>query len=213
MRLRYKPWASDYINENKKYVKLAEDAPAGRWRKEFGNDRPLHVEVGTGKGKFLNDMSLANPDISYVGVEVYDSVLVTGVQRAVEEEPDNLCFINGDVFFLEDMFAENEVDKLYINFTDPWPKKRHEKRRLTYSIFLELYKKVLKPDGIIQFKTDNQGLFEYSLESMSQFGMKLETVRLDLHHSEEAEGNIMTEYEAKFSEKGQPIYMVCARFQ
>ncbi|SDH64834.1 tRNA (guanine-N(7)-)-methyltransferase [Alteribacillus persepolensis] len=210
MRLRHKPWAKDFIQKHSEYV-LTSVPNDTTWQDIFQNDQPLYVEVGTGKGKFLDNMSVKYPHINFVGIEKFESVLVTGVQRALDTQPDNLKFIHSDVNHLLDFFQEGEVDRLFINFTDPWPKKRHEKRRLTYKTFLELYQQVLRPDGEIHMKTDNQGLFEYSIESMSQFGMKLKNISLDLHRSN-IEENVMTEYEEKFSEKGERIYRLEATF-
>ncbi|WP_054636394.1 tRNA (guanosine(46)-N7)-methyltransferase TrmB [Thalassobacillus sp. C254] len=211
MRLRNKPWAMEYLQSHPEYV-ITNPEDIQSWKQHFGTDHPLHVEVGTGKGKFLKDMSEKYPNINFIGVEKYESVLVSGVEKAVESKPTNLAFIHADVNNLFDYFKENEIDQLYINFTDPWPKARHEKRRLTYKGFLSKYKKVLKNNGEIHFKTDNQGLFEYSIESMSSFGMILKNVSLDLHKSS-WDDNVMTEYEEKFSKKNYRIYRLEAQFE
>ena len=210
MRLRHKPWAKEYLDSHPEYVLTA--PPSGHWKEVFQNDHPLYIEVGTGKGKFLDKMSKKYPEVNFIGIEKYESVLVTGVERLVENPSDNIRFILGDVADLLQYFQYREVDRLFINFTDPWPKKRHEKRRLTYQSFLTLYEKVLRPEGEIHMKTDNQGLFEYSLESMSQYGMKLKNISLDLHTSKLASENVMTEYEEKFAAKGQPIFRLEAAF-
>lgn len=208
MRLRKKPWAKDYMA---KFPSLVTDQPyktGGEWRSHFPDtnpETPLHVEIGTGKGRFITEMAMAYPNIRFIGVERYSSVLVTGVQRVADNPPPNLKLIEADVKHIEEVFGEDEIDRLYINFTDPWPKKRHAKRRLTHPDFLKKYKSVLKPDGEIHFKTDNQGLFEYSLSSMSQTGMAFQNVSLDLHNSG-MEENIMTEYEEKFANQGMRIY-------
>ncbi|WP_158736534.1 tRNA (guanosine(46)-N7)-methyltransferase TrmB [Alteribacillus sp. YIM 98480] len=212
MRLRHKPWAKEYIANHPQYVISSPAQKNKSWKEMFNNDNPLYVEVGTGKGKFLDNMSVKSPHINFVGVEKFESVLVTGVQRVLETKPTNLKFINGDVNDILEYFNSGEIDRLYINFTDPWPKKRHEKRRLTYKSFLTLYEQALHPHGEIHMKTDNQGLFEYSLESMSQYGMKLKNISLDLHNSD-YEDNVMTEYEEKFSEKGQRIFRLEASFR
>ncbi|MFD2705345.1 tRNA (guanosine(46)-N7)-methyltransferase TrmB [Salibacterium lacus] len=211
MRLRRKPWAGDWIQQHPELVISDSSQVADGWRELFGNDNPVHVELGTGKGKFIDEMSRAYPDINFIGMEKYESVLVTGMQRILHERRENIRFIHGDVLNLLDFFDENEVDRLFINFTDPWPKKRHEKRRLTHKTFLDLYEKVLRNEHDIHMKTDNQTLFEYSLESMSRCGMVLKNVSLDLHNSN-MEHNIMTEYERKFYQKEQPIFRLEAFF-
>ncbi|MBM7838410.1 tRNA (guanine-N7-)-methyltransferase [Alkalihalobacillus xiaoxiensis] len=183
----------------------------GKWKDVFEKNQPLHIEVGTGKGQFITNMAIQNPTINFIGVERYESVLLTAMEKAELAGLKNLKFLGQDVKNLNQFFAENEVDRLFINFTDPWPKSRHEKRRLTYKTFLAIYKQVLKKDGEIHFKTDNQGLFEYSLHSMSTFGLSLKNVSLDLHNSA-IENNIMTEYEERFSEKGMRIYRLEATY-
>ncbi|MFB4163076.1 tRNA (guanosine(46)-N7)-methyltransferase TrmB [Alteribacillus sp. JSM 102045] len=205
MRLRHKPWAKEFIEEHPEYVISSPCQKNTSWKEIFNNNNPLYVEVGTGKGKFLDNMSVKYPDINFVGIEKFESVLVTGVQRVLETKPANLKFIHGDVNDLLEYFNVGEIDRLFINFTDPWPKKRHEKRRLTYKSFLSLYEQALRPHGEIHMKTDNQGLFEYSLESFSKYGMKLKNISLDLHNSN-YDDNVMTEYEEKFSKKGQRIF-------
>ncbi|UTR15649.1 tRNA (guanosine(46)-N7)-methyltransferase TrmB [Salipaludibacillus sp. LMS25] len=212
MRLRNKPWAGEYIESHPAVVEQHPEKWGGRWSQRFANKAPLHVEVGTGKGRFLTEMAKAHPNINYIGVEKYESVLVTAVQRAVEEEIPNVLFLQKDVSDLTDFFNHEELDRLYINFTDPWPKKKHAKRRLTHEYFLSKYKMLLHDEGEVHFKTDNQGLFEYSIESMSKFGMTLDNVSLDLHNSD-VEGNIMTEYEERFSNKGMRIFRLEARFK
>ncbi|SES35062.1 tRNA (guanosine(46)-N7)-methyltransferase TrmB [Salipaludibacillus aurantiacus] len=205
MRLRNKPWAEDFL---KSHPEIVEGSPAGwhgRWKEKFGNDGPLHVEVGSGKGRFVTEMARVHPEVNFIGIEKYESVIVTGVERLLENPVPNVLLLQEDVQELTDFFEEGEVDRIYINFTDPWPKNKHAKRRLTHENFLVKYRNVLKKDGEIHFKTDNQELFEYSLESMTQFGFQLNNVSLDLHKSD-IEGNIMTEYEEKFSKKGMRIY-------
>src|SRR5699024_8589872 len=165
----------------------------------------IHVEVGTGKGRFVTEMGEAHPEYNFIGMEKYDSVIMTGVERLLENPQKNVYLIKDDVNSITNFFAEKEVDRVYINFTDPWPKRRQEKRRLTHKGFLQKYVKIMKDSGEIHFKTDNQALFEFSIESITQFGFKLKNVSLDLHKSE-VEGNIMTEYEERFAKKGMPIY-------
>lgn len=212
MRLRNKPWAKDYLTNNQAIVIQNPEEIKGNWSNVFGNNHPIHVEVGTGKGKFLTGMAKLHPNTNYIGVEKYDSVIVTALDRIKENELSNFKLLNEDVSDLTNFFAEGEIERIYINFTDPWPKTRHEKRRLTYEGFLKMYESVLKNNGEIHFKTDNQGLFEYSLHSFSKYGLVLNNVSLDLHKSD-IEGNVMTEYEQKFSEKGFRIYRCEAKFK
>lgn len=211
MRQRYKPWAKEKL-QNNPYFCIQEPANhKGAWSEVFGNDNPIHIEVGTGKGQFINGMAQQNPDINYIGIELADRVIVTALDRLLESNLPNVKLLNVNAMELPDIFAEGEVSRVYLNFSDPWPKTRHEKRRLTYKTFLDLYKGILPEHGEIHFKTDNRGLFEYSLVSFSHYGMKLNYVSLDLHNSD-FEGNVMTEYEQKFSAKGNPIYRCEAAF-
>ncbi|MCA1057391.1 tRNA (guanosine(46)-N7)-methyltransferase TrmB [Rossellomorea aquimaris] len=212
MRLRHKPWASEKISDHPQYVVAEPQEKKGQWNKEFGNDHPLHIEVGTGKGQFVTEMARANPDVNYIGIELYESVIVTALDRLIEAELPNVKLLNVDARNLTEYFESGEVDRVYLNFSDPWPKNRHEKRRLTYKDFLSMYEEILIKNGEIHFKTDNQGLFEYSLKSFSWYGLHLNFLSLDLHNTD-FEGNIMTEYEEKFSAKGQRIYRVEAQYQ
>lgn len=211
MRLRNKPWAQDKINNHPNHVITIPTEQKGKWKELFGNDNPIHIEVGTGRGRFITEMAKVNPHINYIGIEKYTSVAVDALSNILEAEVPNAKLLNVDGGDLLDFFESGEVSRVYLNFSDPWPKVRHEKRRLTSQTFLSQYENVLTPEGEIHFKTDNQGLFEYSLGSMSQYGMKLNQVWLDLHKSE-FEGNIMTEYEEKFSSKGNRIYRVEASY-
>lgn len=213
MRLRNKPWAKDFMAEHSDIVYMEDELLKHKWRSLFENDQPLHIEVGTGKGQFIVGMALANPDVNYVGIEHFDNVIVSAVEKAIDvNKPKNLRLLRGNGGNLTDLFAANEVDRLYLNFSDPWPKTRHAKRRLTHEGFLSIYEEILVPNGEIHFKTDNRKLFEYTLVSMSQYGMKLLDVSLDLH-AEMPEDNILTEYEERFSSLGQPIYRLEAQFQ
>ncbi|WP_010288351.1 tRNA (guanosine(46)-N7)-methyltransferase TrmB [Kurthia massiliensis] len=212
MRLRNKPWAEDYLNEHQDLVVPNPEDYKGRWNELFGNDNPVHIEVGTGKGQFITGMAQANPDINYIGIELFDSVIVIAAKKAIDAgQPSNLRLLNVNGSKLEEYFAKGDVSRVYLNFSDPWPKTRHAKRRLTHAGFLSLYENVLIDNGEIHFKTDNRGLFEYSLISMTDYGMQLKLVSLDLHN-DDVEDNIMTEYEEKFSSKGQPIYRLEAQF-
>ncbi|PWW26177.1 tRNA (guanine-N7-)-methyltransferase [Cytobacillus oceanisediminis] len=205
MRQRNKPWAKDKLAEYPQYVISEPEKYKGKWNKAFDKNQPLHIEIGTGKGRFITGMAKANPDINYIGIELADSVIVTALDRIIEEELPNVKLLNVNANDLREHFDKGEVDRVYLNFSDPWPKKRHAKRRLTYKSFLEIYENILVDKGEIHFKTDNQGLFESSLMSFSGYGMLLTYVSLDLHNSD-YEGNIMTEYEEKFSSKGNRIY-------
>jgi tRNA (guanine-N7-)-methyltransferase len=205
MRLRNKPWAREKIDQHPQYIIPNPEEYKGKWNEVFGNDNPLHIEVGTGKGQFLLGMAKQNPHINYIGIELYESVIVSALDRLIEAEPSNFKLLNVDAAELEKYFKKNDVQCVYLNFSDPWPKKRHAKRRLTYKSFLQSYENILVDEGEIHFKTDNQGLFEYSLMSFSAYGLLLKFLSLDLHSSD-FEGNIMTEYEEKFSQKGQRIY-------
>ncbi len=212
LRLRNKPWAKEELEKNPTIIISNPEEIRGNWSELFKNSNPIHVEVGTGKGAFLTGMGQANPDINYIGIEKYDSVIVTAMQRVIDEDIQNVKFLNKDVNDLLTFFADNEIHRIYINFTDPWPKARHEKRRLTYEGFLKLYEQILVEHGEIHLKTDNQGLFEYSLHSFSKYGMILNNISLDLHRSSMTD-NIMTEYEKKFSSKGMRIYRCEAQFR
>lgn len=168
--------------------------------------------MGTGKGQFITEMARANPMINYIGIELYDSVIITALERLIEADLPNLRLLNVNAVDLPKYFAKNDVDQVYLNFSDPWPKYRHRKRRLTYKDFLKLYEDIMVDGGEIHFKTDNQGLFEHSLISFSEYGLLLKYISLDLHKSD-YEGNIMTEYEEKFSEKGSRIYRHEVKYQ
>ena len=191
--------ASPYVVQNPEDYK-------GKWSELFHNNHPLHIEIGMGKGQFIHTLASENPDINYIGIEMYSRVLYRALEKQTAEEKPNLYFLRFDAKYLADIFAEHEVDRIYLNFSDPWPKDRHAMRRLTSSRFLGLYDQILADGGIVEFKTDNQPLFDFSLESVKESGWTLLMQTRDLHHSEFAEGNVMTEYEAKFSAMGNPIY-------
>jgi tRNA (guanine-N7-)-methyltransferase len=212
MRLRYKPWAKEKLEQYPQYVISTPEELKGKWENVYEKKQPLHIEIGTGKGRFITEMAKANPTINYLGIELQQSVIVTALDRVIEAEIPNVKLLNVDASDLTQFFEKGEVSRIYLNFSDPWPKNRHEKRRLTYKSFLQMYEAILPAQGEIHFKTDNQGLFEYSLMSFSAYGLLLKYVSLDLHHSE-FEGNIMTEYEKKFSEKGNRIYRCEVQFQ
>lgn len=212
MRLRHKPWALDFIKEHQDIVVPNPEDYKGKWHEVFGNNNPLHIEVGTGKGQFIIGMAKQNPAINYIGIELFDSVMAVALEKVIaEEKPSNLRLLKVNGADLEKYFTKNDVNRVYLNFSDPWPKVRHAKRRLTHEGFLKIYESILVDNGEVHFKTDNRSLFEYSLVSMNHYGMKLNYVSLDLH-AEMPEDNIMTEYEQKFSAKGQPIYRLEYQF-
>ena len=219
MRLRNIPGAQDAILSSP-YVIQNPEKNKGKWAQVFEKKQPLHIEVGMEKGRFLMDLARLHPDINYVGIEMYDSVLLRALQKREELEQEgtvysNLYFMRVDARLLPEIFEKGEVDKIYLNFSDPWPKARHAKRRLTSREFLARYDKILVEDGKVEFKTDNKALFEFSLEEVKEANWNLEAFTFDLHHNEEmVKGNVMTEYEEKFSSMGNPICkMVISRVQ
>lgn len=210
MRLRNIKGSREVIGASA-YIVHEEDTRAGTWHEIFGNDHELHIEIGMGKGKFITTLAKQNPDINYVGIEKYSSVLLRALEKREQEELPNLLFVRMDAEHIEQVFAEGEVDRIYLNFSDPWPKDRHAKRRLTSKEFFRRYNKILKKDGVVEFKTDNRPLFEFSLESVKEAGWNLKACTFDLHHDEVlSQGNVMTEYEEKFSSLGNPIHKLIA---
>ena len=209
MRLRHLPGSEQQIEESPFVISGPEEF-RGQWNMFFGNENPLHIEVGMGKGRFITELAAAHPEINYIGIERYTSVLLKAVEKRSLLFLPNLYFLCVDARTLPDIFAEGEVDRIYLNFSDPWPKDRHAKRRLTSPQFMALYDRILAPEGQVEFKTDNMGLFDYSLESIPEAGWTITASTKDLHHSDMAEGNIMTEYEAKFSAMGNPICKLIA---
>lgn len=217
MRLRNIPGARETIDANPIAIKN-EREHKGKWNELFGNDNLLHIEIGMGKGQFLLTLAKQNPDINYIGVERYSSVLLRALEKYETEEfcrLENIRFICMDANDIAEVFAPEEVDKIYLNFSDPWPKARHARRRLTSKEFLSRYEKVLAKDGTLEFKTDNRPLFEFSLEQTEEAeGWKVKEHTFDLHHNEKMnEGNVMTEYEQKFSSQGNPIHKLIAERQ
>ena len=206
MRLRNVPGSREFIEDSKYTIKEPE-LLKGKWRSLFNkaDNSPLHIEIGMGKGKFIQELATINPDISYVGIEKFSSVLVRALEKRPLLETDNLYYIRFDAENINSIFDEDDVDRIYLNFSDPWPKDRHAKRRLTSVQFLERYNSILKPDGDIIFKTDNRRLFDFSLEQVEAAGWTLTAYTYDLHNSSLNEGNVMTEYEERFSAKGTPI--------
>ncbi|WP_270648036.1 tRNA (guanosine(46)-N7)-methyltransferase TrmB [Paeniclostridium hominis] len=179
----------------------------GKWNERFKNNNPIHAEFGTGRGKFITTLAKQNPNINYIAMEIKEEVLLKAVEKAIDNKLDNILFVWGDVNKILDYFDNSELSRVYVNFCDPWPKKRWYKRRLTYRGFLENYKTILNESGEIHFKTDNEKLFEFSLNEFSEADLKLKNITLDLANSD-YEGNVTTEYEDKFMSYGMKIYRV-----
>ena len=211
MRLRNVKNASTKLAQNERDFVANPLEFKGRWHELFKNNNPIHIEIGMGKGQFLTQLALQNPNINYIGIEKFTSVLLRASEKLETMELNNVRIINLDALMLNECFDETEVSRIYLNFSDPWPKNAHAKRRLTSNRFLPIYQNILIKDGEIHFKTDNRLLFEFSLESLNNYGMILSNISLDLHKSD-FENNIMTEYEEKFSKFG-PIYRLEAKFK
>ncbi|MDO4855665.1 MAG: tRNA (guanosine(46)-N7)-methyltransferase TrmB [Limosilactobacillus gorillae] len=212
MRVKHKKWAAPLMEAHPELITLDPASFKGRWQERFEKSQPLQIEVGMGKGQFIIGMAKAHPEINFIGLEIEQTVAAIALKHALPERLPNLTLICGDGAGLDTYFEDGSIDRMYLNFSDPWPKTRHEKRRLTYKSFLANYQKVVKPGGGLEFKTDNQGLFEYSLTSLNNFGMVFDGVWLNLHESPENEGNVETEYEQRFAGLGQPIYKLTAHF-
>lgn len=207
MRLRNITGSRDVIAASPYVVQeeVQADCP-GNWKEIFGNENPIHIEIGMGKGKFIHTMAKENPHINYVGIEKYSSVLLRAIQKMEQEELPNLKFLRMDAEDITKVFGPGEVDKIYLNFSDPWPKDRHAKRRLPSREFLARYNVILVPDGRLEFKTDNRDLFDFAVEELEPAGWSAEVITYDLHSDEKLmQGNVMTEYEEKFSSMGNPI--------
>lgn len=209
MRLRNVRGAGDRILEDPFTIQTDGAEPKdykGLWRKNiFHNDHPIHMEIGMGKGQFITELAKQHPEINYIGVEKYSSVLVRALEKREALALENLIFVRMDAESVDDFFADGEIDKIYLNFSDPWPKDRHAKRRLTSVSHLARYDKVLTENGDLEFKTDNRPLFDFSLEQLEETGWIKDEVNFDLHKNGPAENNVMTEYEEKFYQLGNPI--------
>lgn len=205
MRLRNVPGAREKI-DNSKYIINNYKEYKGKYNTVFSNDNPICIEIGTGKGKFIKELALLNPNINYIGIEKYDSVLVRALEKVEEEDIPNLRYISMDATEIENAF-EKEIDTIYLNFSDPWPKARHTDRRLTSKRFLQRYDNLFKGVKHIIFKTDNRKLFEFSIMSFTEYGYKIENIILDLYN-DDIKDNVATEYEEKFHNKGMPIYKI-----
>lgn len=209
MRLRRKPWVDEAIHAFDAFViskgqELGEEKK-GRWHEIFGRKAPIHVELGTGKGDFISQMAERHPETDFIGIEAQQDVLYTAAEKVGEKGLGNVRLLVFDICHIEDIFSPGEVDRFYINFCDPWPKKRHAKRRLTHASFLGKYRRLLSRGGELHFKTDNRPLFDFSLEQFEEAGLAVRDVSYDLH-GENRPDNVMTEYERKFSGLGERIH-------
>lgn len=205
MRLRNISGSREIIADSKYVIQDAENQK-GKIRTYFEKDQPIQIEIGMGKGRFIMQMAEEHPEINFIGIEKYSSVLLRAIQKMEQNELPNLRFIRMDAEDITEVFEKGEVDKIFLNFSDPWPKDRHAKRRLPSKEFLKRYDEILKKDGVIEFKTDNRNLFDFAVEQLEPAGWKAEVITYDLHHDPVlCEGNIMTEYEEKFSSIGNPI--------
>lgn len=207
MRVRHSVKADIAVSESR-YVINDPETHKGKWAAFFGNGNPIHIEIGMGKGRFLMELAARNPEINYIGIERVPTVLYKALRKQEELMLPNIILISYNADNINDIFDTGEIDRIYLNFSDPWPKDRHAKRRLTSPNYLAKYNLFLKKDGHIEFKTDNRLLFDYTLEAAPEAGWQTSDVCFDLHASEYAADNIMTEYEEKFSQKGTPINRV-----
>ena len=214
MRLRKVKNAKERLEVNNNPFFISDpELNKGKWNEVFNNTNPIHIEIGCGKGQFISTLAKLNPDIIYIAIEKFDSVLLRCLEKVIDSGLTNLKLCVMDAQMISNYFKQDEVKRIYLNFSDPWPKKHHAKRRLTSPLFLEQYKLILDKKGEIFFKTDNRGLFEYSLESISNNGFSISNISLDLHKDlEKYPDNITTEFEDKWSKLG-PIYRLEARFK
>lgn len=210
MRLRGRKGIREELERQNDLIVLDPRQLKGKWREHFGNDRPIHVELGMGKGIFISEMSRRNPEINFIGIDRYDELLRRAAEKArpLHEGRDgwNLALALLDISHISEVFAEGEVERIYLNFSDPWPKNRHARRRLTAPGFLKQYFGFLSDRGEVHLKTDSRLLFEYSLNSFADMGLRMRSISLDLHGEGVREDLVMTEYETKFVEQGLPIY-------
>ena len=206
MRLRNVKGARDRISVSECVVQEPRELK-GKWNTYFKNDNPIYIEIGMGKGKFIMQHAMNNPNINYIGIEKFSSVLIRAIEKkeSCEQELNNLVFLRFDAEYIEEIFDKNEISRIYLNFSDPWPKDRHAKRRLTSKEFFARYNNILSQEGKVIFKTDNKPLFDFSLEQVEEAKWSLVNKTYDLHNSEFVDGNIMTEYEEKFVNEGIKI--------
>lgn len=211
MRVRREPGALEALLKYEGVFISEPEEHKGNWQAVFGNSNPIHSEFGGGKGRFIIEMAKRYPEINFIMVDAVTEIVLRAAQRASKHNLPNLKIILIDLQFVRNYFSDGELSRIYLNFSDPWPKNRHFKRRLTHRDFLVLYKAVLCKDGWIHFKTDNKGLFEFSLNEFADLNLKMKNISLDLHKDLKID-NIMTEYEEKFSSMGHPIYRVEVSF-
>ncbi|MCF7923727.1 MAG: tRNA (guanosine(46)-N7)-methyltransferase TrmB [Candidatus Izimaplasma sp.] len=206
MRLRNVKYAKELINSYPSYVVEKPKKHKGEWHEFFGNDNPIELEIGCGKGKFIYEAAEKNPNINYIGIEKFDSVIVRALEKLIVQPLNNIKLIRFDAVNITEIFGQNEVRNIYLNFSDPWPKRRHEKRRLTSPRYLSRYHNILQNLGHIYLKTDNYPLFEYSLMQLNNaIHFSVDDVSLDLY-KHLPENNIQTEFEIKFVEDNKSIY-------
>lgn len=204
MRVRFDKNAAEFLNDENIHINNAKEYK-GKWKNIFNNNNDIYLEIGMGKGDFLVGMAKKYPNINFIGIERNVTILAKACKKILSEGLTNVRIISDDANLLKDIFEENEINKIFLNFSDPWPKSKHAKRRLTYFSFLDIYDYILQDNGIIEFKTDNQLLFEFTIQEVNNTGRKIDYISLDLHNTECID-NIMTEYEEKFSKKGNRIY-------
>ncbi len=209
MRLRNIPDAHKIVESHPNFVPKPENSK-GKWSEYFKNGNPIYIEIGSGKGQFITTLSQQNQNINYIAMEKFISVLVKLTKKIPEDDLSNLAVMHADAENLQQYFAPGELSRIYLNFSDPWPKKRHAKRRLTNIRFLKIYQTLLKNNGMIAFKTDNRELFDYSVEQFQLTGFRMENITYDLHQSAFSDGNVTTEYEERFIRKGLPICSLIA---
>lgn len=215
MRLRGRKGIRENLEQQPELVVLEPGEYKGKWADLFGNDRPIHVEFGMGKGQFISQMSFRNPDINYIGFDMYDELVRRASDKARNawserevDTPPNLKLALANIETIENVFEEGEIERVYLNFSDPWPKSRHARRRLTHPRFLTKYRYILNSNGQIHFKTDSETLFEFSLNSFADSGLQMTNISLNLHRDGINEEHVMTEYEQKFMGKGMNIHRV-----
>jgi tRNA (guanine-N7-)-methyltransferase len=213
MRLRRRQGTMEVLKDLTDLVVLDPKNNKGKWNKIFGNDRPIYVELGMGKGKFISEMSSRNADVNYIGIDMYDELVRKASDKAFEireaagqGKPENLRLVLFNIEHIEEVFAPQEIERIFLNFSDPWPKKRHGFRRLTHPRFLQRYQQILNKRGEIHFKTDSRSLFEFSLNSFADMGLRMRNISLDLHAEGRREDLVMTEYESKFADQGINIH-------
>ncbi|BDR56400.1 tRNA (guanosine(46)-N7)-methyltransferase TrmB [Xylocopilactobacillus apis] len=214
MRMKRKPWADELYEQNQNFYKKFPYDIKGNWHNFFGNDKPIELEIGSGKGGFITQLAKIHPEKNFIALEINEMALAYLLRKQFELKLPNLFLIIGDAKEVDQYFEKQEINNIYLNFSDPWPKSRHEKRRLTSPGFLDRYQKILNKNGKLTFKTDNQSLFIYSIKTIANKSEAIiDKLTFDLHNSEFVKENVETEYEIKFSKKGAPIYMLEAHFK